>query len=115
MKESDGFCTMWRTDLINNIVKEGCIPYDLSTSILVAVYKVKGDQGVCGSYRAITLLKQPVKVLERALAPNDTVCKRWSCHISYKLLSKLCRNLPPQAMGVRFTFFLTSRSYGPVG
>ena len=34
-------------------------------------------------------------------APNDTAYKRWCCHT---LLCKLCRNLPPPAMGVRFTF-----------
>ena len=30
----------------------------------VHVYKGKGDQLVCGSYRAIKLLEQPMKVLE---------------------------------------------------
>ena len=33
-------------------------------SILVPVYKGKGDPRVCGSYRAIKLLEQPMKVLE---------------------------------------------------
>ena len=28
MKESGGFGSRWMTDLINNIVKEGCIPDD---------------------------------------------------------------------------------------
>ena len=28
-------------------------------------------------------------------APNDTAYKRWSCHGGFKLLCKLCRNLPP--------------------
>ena len=32
------------TDLINNIVKEGCILDDWRKSILVPVYKGKGDQ-----------------------------------------------------------------------
>ena len=36
-------------------------------SILVPVYKGKGDPLVCGSYRAIKLLEQPMKVLERVL------------------------------------------------
>ena len=34
---------------------------------LVPVYKGKGDPLVCGSYRAIKLLEQPMKVLERVL------------------------------------------------
>ena len=36
-------------------------------SILVPVYKGKGDPLVCGSYRAITLLEQPMKVLEKRI------------------------------------------------
>ena len=53
IKASSGFGTGWMTDLINNIVKEGCIPDDWRKSILVHVYKEKGDPLVCGSYRAI--------------------------------------------------------------
>ena len=34
---------------------------------MVPVYKGKGDLLVCGSYRAIKLLEQPMKVLERVL------------------------------------------------
>ena len=40
MKASGG--SRWMTDLINNIVKEGCIPDDWRKSILVPVYKGKG-------------------------------------------------------------------------
>ena len=43
MKASGGFCSRWMTDLINNIVKEGGILDDWSKSILVPVYKGKGD------------------------------------------------------------------------
>ena len=53
MKASGGFGTMWMTHLINNIVKDGCIPDDWKKNILVPVYKGKGDPLVCGSYRAI--------------------------------------------------------------
>ena len=45
------------TDLINNIVKECCIPDDWRKNILVPVYKGKGDPLVCGSYRVIKLLE----------------------------------------------------------
>ena len=41
------FGTRWMTDLINNIVKEGCIPDDWRKSILVPMYKGKGDPLVC--------------------------------------------------------------------
>ena len=67
MKAAGGFASRWMTDLINNIVKEGCIPDDWRKSILVPVYKGKGDPLVYGSYRAIKLLEQPMKVLERVL------------------------------------------------
>ena len=64
MKAAGGFGSRWMTDLINNIVKEGCIPDDWRKSILVPVYKGKGDPLLCGSYRAIRLLEQLMKVLE---------------------------------------------------
>ena len=67
MKATGGFGSMWMTDLINNIVKDGCIPDDWRKSILVPVYKGKGDPLVCGSYRAIKLLEQPMNALERVL------------------------------------------------
>ena len=76
MKASGGFGTRLMTDLINIIVKEGCIPDDWKKSMLVPVYKGKGDPLVCGSYRAIKLLDQPMKVLERVLE------KRIRCQVS---------------------------------
>ena len=48
-------------------------------------------------------------------APNDTAYKRWSCHSGYKMLCKLCRNLPPPTMGARFTVFWACRPSGPAG
>ena len=48
MKASGGFGSRWMTDLINNIVKEGCIPDDWRKSILVpCVIKRKGDRSTC--------------------------------------------------------------------
>ena len=76
MKASGGFGTRWMTDVINNIVKEGCIPDDWRKSILVPVYKRKCDPLVCDSYRVINLLEQPMKVLERVLE------KRIRCQVS---------------------------------
>ena len=76
LKAAGGFGSRWMTDLINNIDKEGCIPDDWRKSILVPVYKGKGDPLVCGSYRAIKLLEQPMKVLERVLE------KRIRCQVS---------------------------------
>ena len=64
MKAAGDFGSRWMTDLINNIVKEGCIPDDWRKSILVPVYKGKGDPLVCGPYRAIKLLE---RVLEKRI------------------------------------------------
>ena len=63
MKAAGGFGSMWMTDMINNIVNEGCIPDDRRKSILVPVYREKGDPLVGVSYRAIKLLEKPMKVL----------------------------------------------------
>ena len=57
MKAAGGFGKRWITNLINNIVKEEYIPEDWRNSILVHVYKGKGDPLVCVSYRAIKLLE----------------------------------------------------------
>ena len=76
MKAAGGFGSRWMTDLINNIVKESCIPDDWRKSILVPVYNGKGDPLVCRSYRAIKLLKQLMKVLEGVLE------KRIRCQVS---------------------------------
>ena len=42
MKAYGGFGPRWMTDLINNIVKEGCIPDAWRKSTLLPVYKGKG-------------------------------------------------------------------------
>ena len=55
VKASCCFGTRWMTDLINNIIKERCIPDDWRKSTMVPVYKC--DPLVCGSYRAIKLLE----------------------------------------------------------
>ena len=83
MKAAGGFGSRWMTDLINNIVKEGCIPDDWEKSILVPVYKGKCDPLVCGSYRAIKLLEQHMKVLERVLERgSDVRCQLITCSLA---------------------------------
>ena len=72
MKSSVGFGTRWMTDLINNIVKEDWIPDDRRKSILVPVYKGECDPLICGSYRAIRLLVQAMKVLELQMKVLET-------------------------------------------
>ena len=81
MKAAGDFDSRWMPDLINNIVKEGCIPDDWRKSILVPVYKGKGDPLVCGAYRAIKLLEQPMNVLERVLE-NRVRCQLITCSLA---------------------------------
>jgi len=46
-------------------VKEGCIPEDWKSSVILPIYKGKGDPMECGSYRGIKLLEHAMKVVER--------------------------------------------------
>jgi len=57
--------THWMLDFCNGIVKEGFIPEDWKSSVVVLIYKGKGDPMECGSYRRIKLLEHAMKVVER--------------------------------------------------
>ena len=57
----------WITDLCNGVIREGKIPKHWQSSIIVPVYKGKGDTMQCSSYRAIKLLEHAMKVFERVL------------------------------------------------
>jgi len=43
--------TQWILDLCNGIVKEGCIPEDWKSGMVLPIYKGKADPLECGSYR----------------------------------------------------------------
>jgi len=59
-------CSVERlTSLCSLIVAQGRIPDDWRSSILLPVYKGKGDPMECGSYRVIKLLEHGMKVIER--------------------------------------------------
>jgi len=57
--------TQWILDLCNGIVKEGCIPDDWKSSMVLPIYKGEGDLTECRSYRGIKLLEHAMKVVER--------------------------------------------------
>ena len=57
--------TQWILDLCIGIVKEGCIPGDWKSSVVLPIYKGKGDPMECGSYRGIKLLEHATKVVEK--------------------------------------------------
>ena len=46
-------------------MKDGCIPEDWKSGVVLPIYKGKGDPLDCGSYRGIKLLEQAMKVVER--------------------------------------------------
>ena len=48
-------------------MKEGCIPEDWKSSVVLPIYRGKGDPMECGSYRGIRLLEHAMKVVERIL------------------------------------------------
>ena len=48
--------TQWRLVLCNSIVKERGIPREWKSSVVLPIYKGKGDPMECGSYRGIKLL-----------------------------------------------------------
>jgi len=59
--------TQWMLDLCNGIVKGCCIPEDWKSSVVLPVYKRKGDPVKYGSYRGIKLLEHAMNVVERSL------------------------------------------------
>jgi len=65
IQATEGIGTQWLLDLCNDIVKEGCIPEDWKSSVILPIYKGKGDPLECGSYRGIKLLEHAMKVVER--------------------------------------------------
>ena len=46
-------------------MKESCIPEDWKSSVILPIYKEKGDPMECGSYRGIKLLEHAIKVVVR--------------------------------------------------
>ena len=78
MKAAGG--SRWMSDLI---------PDDRRKGILVPVYRGKRDPLVCGSYRDIKLLEQPMKVLERVLE------KRIRCQLITCSLDSYLEREPP--------------------
>ena len=57
--------TQWLLDLCNGIVKEGSLPQDWKSSVVLPIYKGKSDRMECGSYSGIKLLEHAMKVVQR--------------------------------------------------
>jgi len=65
IQATEGIGTQWLLDLCNGIVKEGCIPEDWKSNVILPIYKGKGDPMERGSYRGIKLFEHAMKVVER--------------------------------------------------
>jgi len=65
IQATEGIGTQWLLYSCNGSVKEGCIPADWKSSVILPIYKGKGDPMECGSYRGIKLLEHSMKVVER--------------------------------------------------
>ncbi|KAI3801889.1 hypothetical protein L1987_30006 [Smallanthus sonchifolius] len=63
----------WLTRLFNNIFKTGKMPDQWRRSVLVPLYKNKGDAQCCANYRGIKLLCHTMKLWERVI---DTRIRR---------------------------------------
>ena len=61
----------WILDLRNGIVKEGSIPEDCKSSVVLPIYKGKGDPMQCGSYRGIKLLEHAMNDRLTAFDPGQ--------------------------------------------
>jgi len=57
--------TQWILDLCIGIVKDGYIPEDWKSSLVLPIYKGKGDPMECGSYSGTKLFEHAMKVVER--------------------------------------------------
>ena len=55
------------TSLANQIMKDGVIPQDWQSSVMVNCFKGKGDALERGNYRGLKLVDQVMKVIERVI------------------------------------------------
>ena len=60
-------CLTWMTELMKAVWEEENIPKDWSKSLVVPIFKKKGDVLEWGNYRGIKLLEHGIKLFERVL------------------------------------------------
>ncbi|KAF3699103.1 hypothetical protein EXN66_Car014790 [Channa argus] len=67
------------TSLFNKILDSEKMPEDWRRSVLVPIFKNKGDVQSCGNYRGIKLMSQTMKLWERVvegkLRPEVNICE----------------------------------------
>jgi len=55
IQATEGIGTQWLLDLCNGDVKEGCILEDWKSSVILPIYKGKGDPMECVFYRIVSV------------------------------------------------------------
>ena len=62
------------TELCNRVLDGGKMPTDWNESVLIPIYKGKGDTRECGSYRGVKLLEHGMKIMERVFEKRIRSC-----------------------------------------
>ena len=76
----------WLTNPCNDIIAEGRVPFDGKSCIIVPLFKGTVDSLECGSFGAIKLLEQPLKIVESARDENKIPSAgRWGCSLFYTM------------------------------
>src|SRR5579864_5765786 len=78
----------WMTRILRVIWQEQCIPNDWRTSVLVPIFKKKGNIHECSQYRGIKLLCHSLKLLEKVVEARLTII------VEAKLEEKHCGSRP---------------------
>ena len=70
----------WMTELLNKVLDDEVIPEDWQKSILVPIYRQKGDILECNNYRGIKLMQHGIKIYERVLDKRlrEVIQIRWN-------------------------------------
>jgi hypothetical protein len=67
LKAGGQIAVEYLTKLFNQIWSEHKLPEDWTKSLIVPIYKRKGDTLICANYRPIKLVEHPMKILEKVI------------------------------------------------
>jgi hypothetical protein len=67
IKEAGAAGKNYTLKLLNMCWRRGSVPEEWGKTVIVPIYKGKGDSGVCSNYRGISLINHVVKLYERLI------------------------------------------------
>ena len=95
--EEEGIDMLW--DLMKGIYEQEKIPTEWRDSVIIPIYKEKGDIHDCGNYRWIKLMSHTMKIWERIIDRRLLMSRRtmvlWTmvlCRRVYQLELKIIIN-----------------------